>query len=54
MPTREQRGLEAVEGMKHDGIEHIPVAVSQQSKEYAGVLDSRAMHRQLSAEVISK
>jgi hypothetical protein len=54
MPTREQRGLEAVERMKHDGIEHMPVTVSQQSKEYAGVLDSHAMHRQRSAEVISK
>jgi len=54
MPTREQRGLEAVERMKHDGIEHMPVVVSQQSKEYAGVLDSHAMHRQRSAEVISK
>jgi Na+/H+ antiporter NhaD/arsenite permease-like protein len=54
MPTREQRGLEAVERMKHDGIEHMPVVVSQQSKEYAGVLESHAMHRQRSAEVISK
>jgi len=45
---------EAVELMERDGIEYVPVVVSQQSKEYAGVLDSRAMHRQLSAEVLSK
>lgn len=45
---------EAVELMEHDKIEYIPVVVSQQSREYAGVLDSRAMHRHLSAEVLSK
>ena len=45
---------EAVELMEHDSIEYMPVVVSQQSKEYAGVLDSRAMHRHLSAEVLSK
>jgi len=54
MPTREQRSLEAVEEMKHDGIEHMPVTVSQQSKEDADVPDSHAIHRQPGAEVISK
>jgi Kef-type K+ transport system membrane component KefB/predicted transcriptional regulator len=44
----------AVELMEHNKIEYVPVVVSQQSKEYAGVLDSRAMHRHLSAEVLSK
>jgi Kef-type K+ transport system membrane component KefB/predicted transcriptional regulator len=44
----------AVELMKHNGIEYVPVVVSQQNREYAGVLDSRAMHRYLSAEVLSK
>jgi CBS domain-containing protein len=45
---------EAIELMEHNKIEYMPVVVSQQSKEYAGVLDFRAMHRQLSAEVLSK
>jgi CBS domain-containing protein len=45
---------EAIELMEHDKIEYVPVVVSQQSGEYAGVLDSRAMSRQLSAEVLSK
>ena len=43
---------EAVELMEHNKIEYVPVVVSQQSREYAGVLDSRVMHRQLDAEVL--
>jgi Kef-type K+ transport system membrane component KefB/predicted transcriptional regulator len=45
---------EAVELMERDSLEYVPVVVSKQSKEYASVLDSRAVHRQLSAEVLSK
>jgi len=44
----------AVELMEHNKIEYMPVVVSQQSREYAGILDSRAMNRHLSAEVLSK
>jgi Kef-type K+ transport system membrane component KefB/predicted transcriptional regulator len=44
----------AIELMEHSKIEYVPVVISGQSKEYAGVLDSRAMHRQLDAEVLSK
>jgi hypothetical protein len=40
--------------MKHDGIEHMPATVSPQNKEDADIPKSQAMHRQLSAEVISK
>jgi CBS domain-containing protein len=45
---------QAVELMERDNIEYMPVVVSQQGKEYAGVLSSRAMHRQLEGEVLSK
>jgi Kef-type K+ transport system membrane component KefB len=44
----------AIELMERSKIEYMLVVVSQQSKKYAGVLDSRAMYRQLGAEVISK
>jgi hypothetical protein len=54
MPTREQRGLEAVEVINHDGIEHMPVTVSPQSKEDADVPESRILHHQLIAEPLSK
>jgi len=45
---------EAIELMGRDRIEHMPVVASKQDKEYAGVLDLRAMRRQLSAEVLSR
>jgi Kef-type K+ transport system membrane component KefB len=44
----------AVELMEHNKIEFLPVVTSLQSGEYKGVLDSRAMHRQLDAEVLSR
>jgi Kef-type K+ transport system membrane component KefB/predicted transcriptional regulator len=44
----------AVELMEHDKVEFLPVVASQQGREYAGVLDSRVMYRQLDAEVLSK
>jgi CBS domain-containing protein len=44
----------AVELMEHNKIEFLPVVASLQSGEYKGVLDLRAMHRQLSAEVLSR
>jgi len=45
---------DAIELMKRDRIEYMPVVTSKQSREYAGVLDLRAMHRHLSAEILSK
>jgi Kef-type K+ transport system membrane component KefB len=54
MVTSDTALSEAVELMEHNRIESMPVVVSKQNKEYAGVLELRAMHRQLSAEVLSK
>jgi Kef-type K+ transport system membrane component KefB len=44
----------AIELMEHSKVDYMPVVISQKSREYAGVLDSRAMYRHLSAQVISK
>jgi Kef-type K+ transport system membrane component KefB/predicted transcriptional regulator len=44
----------AIELMEHSKIEYMPVVKSQQSRKYAGVLHSRAMQRQLEADVFSK
>jgi Kef-type K+ transport system membrane component KefB/predicted transcriptional regulator len=54
MVTPDMTLSEAIELMEREGLECVAVAISKQGKEYAGVLDSRAMHRQLSAEVLSK
>ncbi|MDD5326826.1 MAG: cation:proton antiporter [Phycisphaerae bacterium] len=45
---------QAVELMERGNIEYVPVVASRQGKEYAGVLNSQAMHRQLEGEVLSK
>jgi Kef-type K+ transport system membrane component KefB len=45
---------EAIEMMERERIEYAVIVSSKQSREYAGVLDSRAMRRRLSAEVLSK
>jgi len=44
----------ALEQMQEYNIEHVPVVVSDQDDESVGILDARAMHRQLSAEVLEK
>jgi NhaP-type Na+/H+ or K+/H+ antiporter len=44
----------AFELMEQHNIEYVPVVVSAQSDESAGVLDYRAARRQLSAEVLSR
>jgi len=44
----------ALEQMQEYNIEHVPVVVSEQNDESVGILDARAMHRQLSAEVLEK
>lgn len=52
--TSETSLSEAIELMKRERIEYMPVVVTKQGREYKGVLDLRAMHRQLSAEVLSR
>jgi Kef-type K+ transport system membrane component KefB len=54
MATPDMALSKAIELMERSKIEYMPVVVSQQTKEYAGVLDSRAMYHQLGAEVLSK
>jgi CBS domain-containing protein len=54
MVTPDTALAEAIGLMERDRIEYAPVVVSKQTREYAGVLDSRVMHRQLGAEVLSK
>ncbi|OHB57629.1 MAG: hypothetical protein A2173_10400 [Planctomycetes bacterium RBG_13_44_8b] len=44
----------ALEQMQEQHIEHVPVVVSSQNNESAGILDARAVHRKLSAEVLEK
>jgi len=44
----------ALEQMQEHNTEHVPVVVSGQDDESVGILDARAMHRQLSAEVLEK
>ncbi len=44
----------ALERMQEQSIEQVPVVVSDQNDESMGVLDSRAVHRKLSGEVLSK
>ena len=44
----------ALERMQEQSVEQVPVVVSDQNDEPVGVLDSRAVHRKLSGEVLSK
>ncbi len=44
----------AMETARKFDIEHIPVTVSEESDNFIGVLDCRAVHRSLSAEVLSR
>lgn len=45
---------EAFEKAKRFDIEHLPVIVSSEDDGFVGVLDCRAVHRSLSAEVLSR
>jgi CBS domain-containing protein len=45
---------EAFETAKHFDIEHLTVVSSSDENKFVGVLDCRATHRQLSAEVLSR
>ena len=44
----------ALEQMQEYNIEHVPVVVSDSNDESVGILDARAVHRQLIAEVLEK
>ncbi len=45
---------DAFEKAKHLDIEHLPVVVSNEDDGFVGVLNCRAVHRSLSAEVLSR
>jgi len=45
---------EAIDHMKDLDIEYLPVVAARDSNKYLGVLDIRALHRHLSAEVLAK
>jgi NhaP-type Na+/H+ or K+/H+ antiporter len=45
---------EALEQARRLDLGHLPVVASNEDDEFAGVLDCRAVHRQLSAEVLSR
>ena len=45
---------EAIDHMKDLDIEYLPVVTAHDSNKYLGVLDIRALHRHLSAEVLAK
>jgi NhaP-type Na+/H+ or K+/H+ antiporter len=45
---------EALEQARRLDLEHLPVVASNEDDEFAGVLDCRAVHRYLSAEVLSR
>jgi len=45
---------DAFELARRSDIEHLPVTVSSQNNRFAGVLDCRAVHRALSAEVLAR
>ncbi len=52
--TPETALSEAFEKSRRLDIEHIPVTTSSEDDGFAGVLNCRAVHRQLSAEVLSR
>lgn len=45
---------DALEKIRRLNIEHLPVVVSKKDERFVGVLDERAVHRSLSAEVLSR
>jgi Kef-type K+ transport system membrane component KefB len=45
---------EALEWANRQNTEYIPIVASQQDDRFVGLLDCRAVHRQLSAEVLSR
>jgi len=45
---------EGIERMKQLDVEYLPVIASQENDKFIGLLDSHAVHRQLSAEVLAK
>jgi len=45
---------EALENANQLYTEYVPVVASQQDDRFVGLLDCRAVHRQLSAEVLSR
>jgi CBS domain-containing protein len=54
MVTPDTALAETIELMERERIEYAVIVLSKQNREYAGILDSQAMHRRLSAEVLSK
>ena len=52
--TPEMALSEAFEITKRLDLEHLPVVPSNQSNQYLGILNCRAVHRSLSAEVLSR
>ena len=52
--TADTKLSEALEITKRLDVTHIPVTVSDEDDEFAGVLDCRAVRRALSAEVLSR
>ena len=52
--TPDVRLSQALEEMERQGIECVPVIASQDDNEYVGVIESSAVHRQLSARVLAK
>jgi Kef-type K+ transport system membrane component KefB len=52
--TPEVRLSKAFEEMELHGMDFIPVTVSTEDNQYAGVIESTAVHRQLSARVLAK
>jgi Kef-type K+ transport system membrane component KefB/predicted transcriptional regulator len=52
--TPQVRLSEALEQMQQNGINFIPVTVSDQDDEYVGALEDTVVHRQLSAMVLAK
>lgn len=52
--TPETKLSQALDDMNKHGVECAPVIASQQDNEYVGMLEVRAVHRQLSAHVLDK
>jgi CBS domain-containing protein len=52
--TPEMALADAFEKTGRLGLEHLPVVVSDEDDRFAGVLNCRAVHRSLSAEVLSR